>query len=89
MADRDTKAEKSEEKDIKFEEIQGWLEELPSFDDEVPKKESSTEEFLEAIKDKLRNGQDIKTDKMLLDKIALYLQEESSKERIEDRKSVV
>lgn len=84
MADRNTKAEKPEEKDINLEEIQGWLEELPSFDDEAPKKESSIEEFLEAIKDKLRNGQDIKYDRVILDKIALYLQEESNKERIDE-----
>lgn len=84
MADRNTKVEKIEETDINIAEIEGWLEELPSFDDEEPKKDSSIEEFLEAIKDKLHNGQDIKTDRLFLDKIALYLQEESNLERIDE-----
>lgn len=84
MADRNKKGEKTVEKDINLEEIQGWLEELPSFEDEAPKKESSTEEFLKTIKEKLRNGQNIKDDGVLLDKIAFFLQEESNKDRINE-----
>lgn len=78
------KVEVNENIDIDTDEIQGWLDELPSFDDYLPVTTSTADDFIEELKGQMREGHDIKADKLLLEKMAIVLQREKSTEKVSE-----
>lgn len=78
------KVEVTENTDISTDEIQGWLDELPSFDDDLSVSESTADDLIEELKKQIRDGHDIRADKLLIEKTTIVLQGEKSTERISE-----
>ena len=78
------KVEVTENTDISTDEIQGWLDELPSFDDDLSVSESTDDDLIEELKKQIRGGHDIRADRLLIEKTTIVLQGEKSTERISE-----
>lgn len=78
------KVEVTENTDISTDEIQGWLDELPSFDDDLSVSGNTDDDLIEELKKQIRGGHDISADKLLIEKTTIVLQGEKSTERISE-----
>ena len=76
------KVEANENADISTAEIQGWLDDLPAFNEDSPVSASTADDLIEELKEQIRDGHDIRTDKLLLEKTSIILQEEKNAEKI-------
>lgn len=78
------KIEANENTDISTDEIQRWLDDLLSFDDDLSVSANTADDLVEELKEQIRDGHDIRTDKLLLEKMAIVLQGEKSTEKISE-----
>ncbi len=76
------KVEANENADISIAEIQGWLDDLPVFNEDSPVSASTADDLIEELKEQIRGGHDISTDKLLLEKTSIVLQEEKNADKI-------
>lgn len=76
------KVEANENADISIAEIQGWLDDLPAFNEDSPVSASTADDLIEELKEQIRGGHDISTDKLLLEKTSIVLQEEKNADKI-------
>lgn len=76
------KVEANENADISTAEIQEWLDDLPAFNEDSPVSASTADDLIEELKEQIRAGHDIRTDKLLLEKTSIVLQEEKNAEKI-------
>lgn len=82
--DSKPKIEANENTDISTDEIQRWLDDLLSFDDDLSVSANTADDLVEELKEQIRDGHDIRTDKLLLEKMASVLQGEKSTEKISE-----
>lgn len=82
--DSKPKIEANENTDISTDEIQRWLDDLLSFDDDLSVSANTADDLVEELKEQIRDGHDIRTDKLLLEKMAIVLQGEKSTEKISE-----
>lgn len=82
--DSKPKIEANENTDISTDEIQRWLDDLLSFDDDLSVSANTVDDLVEELKEQIRDGHDIRTDKLLLEKMAIVLQGEKSTEKISE-----